>query len=258
MLTDNTQEEINNLLESFQSAIIPILGSNLFGIYLYGSLVGGDFDCEISDIDLLVVTQSDIDKNEFSKLDNMHLELTKIFPNWDDRIEVAYIAINALKTLKTQRSQIAVISPGEPFNIKDAGTDWLINWYLIREKSITFLGPDPKTFIEAISKQEYFYAVKSQMKEWYDWIVHTKNSRPFQSYAVLTMCRGLYVLQNGEQVSKKQAAIWAQKSYPQWASIIEKAITWRMDYKNKEVDPTLTYNEVEKSVLEMIELSQQM
>lgn len=246
-------EDINNLLEVFLTAITSILGEELFGIYLYGSLVCGDFDANISDIDLLVVTNDDIDKNEFSRLNDMHFELTKKFPDWKDRIEIAYIAKKSLKTFKTKKSQIAVISPGEPFNIKDAGTDWLINWYLIQEKSIALLGPDPNTFIEPISQQEYFDAVKNQAKEWYDWVTHTQSSRPFQAYAILTLCRALYALKEGQPASKMQAALWAENKYPQWASIIQKAIVWRTDYRNKEVDPTLTYPEVEKTVREMSE-----
>ena len=247
-------EEINNLLECLLIAIKQILNNKLLGVYLYGSLVWGDFDYDISDVDLLVVTEGDIDKKEFSRLDNLHLELIKKFPYWDDRIEVAYISKNALKTFKTQRSQIAVISPGEPFNVKDAGIDWLINWYLIQEKNIILLGPDPNTFIETISKEEYFEAIRSQVSEWYDWVTHTKTSRPYQAYAILTICRALCVLKKGELVSKRQAAIWTQEKYPQWASIIEKAIVWRADYRNKQVDPALTYFEVERVAREMIDM----
>lgn len=244
--------QINKVLSSLLTALKPILGDELLGIYLYGSAVWGDFDEDISDIDLLVVVKSDIDQIAFNKLNVMHHELVKQYPNWDDRIEIAYLSERALKTFKSQRSPIAVISPGEPFNIKDAGTDWLINWYLIQEKNEIVFGPDPKAFINPISTNEYIDAVKQQASEWQDWVKHTENSRPFQAYAVLTLCRALYAVENGRHASKQEAATWVQTKYPAWAAIVLKAIEWRKDYKNQQVDPSLTFKEVEKTVCEMI------
>ncbi len=59
---------INELLETLLSQIQAILGEKLVGFYLYGSLVRGDFDYEISDIDLLAATATNVDKNEFHVL----------------------------------------------------------------------------------------------------------------------------------------------------------------------------------------------
>src|SRR6188768_3271216 len=51
-----------------------VLEQKLVGVYLYGSLVWGDFDQESSDIDLLVATACDIDDQEFSNLHRMQLD----------------------------------------------------------------------------------------------------------------------------------------------------------------------------------------
>lgn len=244
--------EVNHILTWLCPKIHSVLKNNLVGIYLYGSLVSGDFDYDTSDIDLLVVTEADINKREFSILNKMHMDLVKKFKNWDDRIEIAYIAKKALKTFKQINSSIAVISPGEPFNIKNAGIDWLMNWYIVRKTSVTILGPNPNTVIEDISKDEFIFAVKNHAIDWYNWVTHTKESRSFQAYAVLTICRAFYVINNGEQVSKKQAANWAQKMYPEWATLIENALAWRTDWQNKAIDPQDTYPEVEKFVHQLI------
>ncbi|MEK7165733.1 MAG: nucleotidyltransferase domain-containing protein, partial [Patescibacteria group bacterium] len=91
------------------------------GLYLYGSLVWGDFDREISDIDLLAVTSTGINNKEFDALKIMHDEFVVTHKEWEDRIEVAYVSQQALKTFKDRNSQIAVVSQGEPFHFKDAG-----------------------------------------------------------------------------------------------------------------------------------------
>ena len=46
---------------------------NSSAFYLYGLLVSGDFDYEVSDIDLLAKTASVIDENEFAAIEKMHV-----------------------------------------------------------------------------------------------------------------------------------------------------------------------------------------
>jgi hypothetical protein len=245
--------DINKLLDLLLSRMQVILGENLFGLYLFGSLVTGDFDYGSSDIDLLAATSTDIDDEEFNALDGMHKEMTDKYGHWEDRLEIAYISVTALRTFKTQRSQIAIISPGEPFHIKDAGTDWLLNWYVVQENGVTFFGPPPGTIIEPISKEEYSRAVKEQAKDWREWVKHSMHSRPSQAYSILTMCRALYAWRNGEQVSKLQAARWAMKELPEWSSLIQNALLWREAHRDKGINHEETYPETERFVHYVIE-----
>jgi predicted nucleotidyltransferase len=59
---------INELLEELLTNTQNILGEKLVGVYLYGSLVIGDFDPTISDIDLVAALTSDLDDEEFAAL----------------------------------------------------------------------------------------------------------------------------------------------------------------------------------------------
>ena len=197
--------DVNILLDNLLFQMQQVLGANLVGLYLYGSLVTGDFDHDCSDIDLLAVTASDVNEQEFTGLQEMHTAVARVHKEWEGRIEVAYLSAAALKTFEMQRSQIVVISPGEPLNIKDAGDDWLMNWYVVREQGVTLFGPPPKTLIDPITKEEFIHSVREHAREWKEWIEHAQE-RKAQSYAMLTMCRALYAVTNGEQASKKQAA----------------------------------------------------
>ncbi|MDQ5867841.1 MAG: nucleotidyltransferase domain-containing protein, partial [Chloroflexota bacterium] len=138
---------INELLADLREGIRRILAGRLVGVYLYGSLVTGDFDMGASDIDLLAVTSSDIDSSEFEQLDRMHLDFISRNKEWEHRLEIAYLSVDALKTYRWRASNIAIISPGEPFHVKEAGKDWLLNWYIVREKGIALAGPHPMTII---------------------------------------------------------------------------------------------------------------
>ena len=218
--------DINQLLELLLSSMQKILGEKLVGVYLYGSLVIGDFDPTISDIDLVAALASDLDDKEFEALQRMHVDFAHQHKEWDDRIEVCYISLAALQTVKTGTSQVANISPGEPFHKRETPIEWLISWYLVRETSITLFGPAPKTIIEPISKDEFIGAIRAHTEAWDEWI-HDMHHRNSQAYTILTICRALYTLKCGEQVSKKQAALWAEKEFPERDSLIENALVWR-------------------------------
>jgi len=232
--------DINELLEILLSEMQKILGEKLVGLYLYGSLVIGDFDPTISDIDLVVALVSDLDDKEFEALQKMHVDFAHQHKEWDDRIEVCYISLAALHAVKTGTSQVANISPGEPFHKRETSIEWLISWYVVRETSITLFGPSPKTIIEPISKDEFLQVIRTHAKAWDEWI-HEMHNRKSQAYAILTMCRALYTLNYGEQVSKKQAALWAEKEFPEWASFIENALLWREAWRDENVDHDATF-----------------
>ncbi|MHB8626930.1 MAG: nucleotidyltransferase domain-containing protein [Aggregatilineales bacterium] len=117
--------EIRALLDLILSRMQDVLGKRLVGLYVYGSLVTGDFDSETSDIDLLSATSSDIDQVEFDALKAMHEATTLDHRKWDGRLEIAYVSLHALKTFKTERSKIGIISPGEPFHIKIDRFAWI-------------------------------------------------------------------------------------------------------------------------------------
>lgn len=219
--------KVNEVLAFLLENIHKILGSKLVGLYLEGSLVIGDFHPDISDIDLVAVISGDIDDEEFSLLKKMHETFAAEHLEWDDRIEVCYITVDALGKVKSTTSAIVNISPGEPIHRKESSKEWITNWYLTRERGIVLFGLDPKTIIEPISKDEFIQSVKDNVNSWGDWIKTFSRNTFAQSYAILAMCRAFYVIRNGDQVSKKESALWAEKEIPEWSSVIQQALVWR-------------------------------
>ncbi len=217
--------EVNNLLDELLKNMQNILGDKLVGLYLYGSLVWGDFDLNTSDIDLLAAVSSDISEQEFEGLKKMHDVFVDKHKMWNDRIEVRYISLLALQTFKVKSSPAVTISTGEPFHRIEVGNHWLMNWYMVREKGVILYGPAPNTIIEPITKAEFIESVQDHARSWSEWIKNMRR-RKAQAYAILTMCRALYAYRNGEQSSKKQAALWAKKELPEWATLIENALLW--------------------------------
>jgi predicted nucleotidyltransferase len=244
--------DINNLLSELLSQIKKIFGKKLIGFYLYGSLVWGDFDYDISDIDLLAALESDVNDQEFIALEKMHKDFTDKYKEWNDRIEVQYFSKKGLKTFKFESSKMVKISPGEPLNITDAGNKkWLTNWYFVQDYGITLFGPDPKTIIEPISKEEFIQAVKEHALDWREYVLGTKTSRGYQAYAILTLCRAFYTIRNGEQVSKHKAASWVKQQLPQYAELIDNAFVWRqakVSQGEKVIDNEATFPETKQFI----------
>ena len=228
------------LLDELCAGLHAALGSKLLGVYLYGSLVVGDFDPDISDLDLLAVLDAELTPPEFAALDATHHALVAAHPTWDDRIEIAYLTAHALRTFRRQRSPLAIISPGEPFHLIDAGDDWLMNWYLVRTVGQTLVGPPPSAWIDPIADADYLAAVRAHALAWPTYL-HPGQLRKEQGYAILTLCRAAYTLTHGRQPSKRQAAAWAAQQWPAWAGLIEDALVWRSRFRDADVDHAATY-----------------
>jgi hypothetical protein len=220
--------EINRLLDVLLAELQRILRNKLVGFYLYGSLVWGDFDIDISDVDLLAALTSDLTPDESNALKRMHDDIAARFPAWQNRIEVQYFSTHGLKTFKTQVSPMGNISPGEPFHIIKAGRDWLMNWYFVQDHGVTLYGPPPSTLIDSISVVEFVQRARDDAKEWRDRIKKIENATG-QSYAILTLCRALYTIRHRRHVSKSRAIEWAKKQYPEWATLLQNALIWRKD-----------------------------
>ena len=226
---------VEPLLAELLTGIHTALGHRLAGVYLYGSLVTGDFDPSLSDIDLLAVTAEEMDDDVFSRLDAFHRDFAAAHPRWDDRVEVAYVSAAALQGFRERPSTIAVISPGEPFHRKEAGKDWLINWWSILRHGVVLFGPPPSVYIPPISDADFTEAVRKQAQDWREW-VHHRRLRKEQSYVILTMCRALAAVETSRQLSKIAAANWAIERLPDHAQLIRDALAWRIDHRNEDVD----------------------
>ena len=228
--------EVNSLLDHLLATLQRILGSKLVSLYLGGSLVIGDFDIKRSDIDLVAVVSSEIDDKEFDDLKSMHHTLVNESPEWDDRIEVCYITAEALGKVKSSSSQIVNISPGEPIHRKVSSIEWIMNWYLTREKAITLYGPKPTQIIELLTKDDFIQSVISHVNSWDKWVSEIPKNTYAQSYVRLSLCRALYSYKNGDQVSKIQAAKWVLKELPKWSKVVNEALLWHEGPKHSPPD----------------------
>jgi predicted nucleotidyltransferase len=210
------------------------LGSNLLGLYLFGSLASGAFYPGKSDLDLIAVVDTAVEEGEqLEALRRMHDSFVSERPEWVERVEVSYVSREVLQTFGDHPSgRLAVISPGEPLHVRDAGYDSVLDWYGVCKNGEALFGPPPLDLGPEVSAGAFRHAVESTLREWSSrirapWVAYVP---AHQGYVVVTLCRALYALATGEQTDKETAAAWAAARFPESASFIQEALaTYRAD-----------------------------
>jgi predicted nucleotidyltransferase len=218
--------DVDQLLRELLDELTRVLAGALEAVYLHGSLVFGDFDPDVSDVDLLVVVASDVDDRQLAHLVELHHVFAREHPAWTDRVEAVYIASTALRSFRERESPLVVISPGEPLHRTWTTRGWVANWHLVREHGVALYGPEPDTIIPPTRHDDFEAAIRSYLPELPPRAEASGDPR-VRAYAVLTVCRALYSCRERRQISKTHAAHWAAKHYPEWSDAIQQALAWR-------------------------------
>jgi predicted nucleotidyltransferase len=229
---DHRHSDVSDLLADIQARLTRLLSGNLVGIYVFGSVASDGYDPGVSDVDLLVVTARPLAAADYVRLQQMHDAVAAGRDQWKDRIEVAYLPRQALRTFKERTSEMGIVSPGEPFHVVTAGRDWLMNWYDVREHGVVLAGPDPKTLIDPITRSELKACIRDYVRLFPE-RVRDNFHQGSDAYAVLTMCRSLHTNVVGKTPTKRVAAEWAASTYPEWSNLISQAQEWRMAGDNE-------------------------
>lgn len=239
--------EINHLLEALVKELQRILDNNLVGVYLYGSLVWGDFDYDTSDIDLMIAINQNLETQEKVQLQLLHQHITEKYQGMNNRTDIFYITTDTLKK-GVRESTLEVFFPGKTLHEKKTGYDDIMNVYFVEKKGLTLYGPSVPELTTPISTEQFIQAVKMYTQGWSEAITKTSHTRENQSFIILTMCRALYANKEKAQLSKLKAAEWVLKEYPEWTTLIQNAITWRGNWKNEMVNDEIAFAETKKFV----------
>lgn len=240
--------DVNALLDELLRSAEAVLGSQFAGMYLEGSLAGGDFDQD-SDIDFVVVTEEEVSGELFAELQAMHDRLAALDSIWAIQLEGSYISRRALRRHDPTLAIHPNIERGRGERLKMAYHDetWDIHRHILRDRGITLAGPAPETLIDLVSPDDLRRAAWAALDGWAAGLLENPSPlqhRGYQSYTVLSVCRILYTLQTGAVASKRVAALWALERLGQpWNALIDRAWSGRRDPDSeaspRDVDGTL-------------------
>lgn len=232
---------LNGLLEEFTSRVVASLGANLTGAYLQGSLAIGDFD-QHSDIDFIVVTESELTEEQVSGLNRVHEEIFdfkgryrpdcptpkgKPAPgHWETSLEGSYFPRELLRPPTPYSGDLWYLDNGSTQLERKNHDNTLVARWTLRERGIVLIGPPPKSLLDPIPADALRLEVRDDMarivREFADpfW-----NSRFGQPYAVSNFCRMALTTKTGEIHSKKAGCEWAIRGGldPKWVPLIERA-----------------------------------
>lgn len=240
-----TYPEINALLERLLAGARSVLGDDLVGLYLHGSLAAGGFVPEVSDVDFVAATAGPLPEETVTALAAMHREVATFDSPWATELEGSYIPRPALRRYNPAGARHPRIERGSStLSVEQHDSDWVINRYVLREQGVVVAGPEPETLIDPIGPNELRHAVRNLL--WWWELQLEDNARleesGYQAYAVLTMCRVLYTLEHGDVAPKPEAAAWAQGAIGEpWLSLIERALAWRPEEPMNRLDETLGF-----------------
>jgi predicted nucleotidyltransferase len=221
--------EVNEILNLLLSSVQKILINEFVGMYLSGSLATGDFDPETSDIDFLVVTTSTLSNKTIAELEAMHHRIWQGGGQWASKLEGSYISKREIRRHDPRSAPCPTVNEGKVY-LDKRGSDWIIQRHVIREQGVVLAGPDPKTLIDPVDSKDIRRAVRGVLNEWWfpmledpTWL--EEHGSEYHAFAILTMCRALYSLENGTIVSKPVAARWVQSKLDEnWRQVIEEAL----------------------------------
>jgi len=222
-------KDICRAIQLLSREIKKILQGNFIGMYIHGSLAMGDFNPASSDIDFLVVTKDLISRDLLDSLGEMHVSIMKSENKWGNRLEGSYILKHTLKRKSPPAEPRPYVNGGRLY-LAPFGYEWVLEKYGIREYGIVVEGPEPHVLINPVSPKELREASLNMLNEWWRPMLlgsESLRSAEYQAYAVLTMCRILYMFNHSVLISKPKAAKWVQENYgEEWKMLIEKAIQW--------------------------------
>ncbi len=232
------------MLHSLRSGAQSVLGERMLGMYLYGSLASGDFNPYTSDIDFIIVTIEEIRPDIVRGLEALHTRLWNSGLKWAAKLEGVYMPLSALRRFDPNAAPCPTVNEGR-FSITQQGSDWVIQRHILREYGKAVCGPSLRSYIDPVTSADLCRAVTGVLREWWlpildrpGWI----RNREYEAYATLTMCRARYTLTQGDVVSKRAAARWAQQTLDdQWGELIERAVAWPQEPQPGRLEETLNF-----------------
>jgi Domain of unknown function (DUF4111) len=211
----------------------------------------GDFDPRSSDIDFIVVTDTDIEDDLFDSLQDIHAQFAASNSVWADKIEATYVPSPALRHATPNASHYSQIEKGTRLFKAPLESGWVFQCITLRERGVVVAGPDPRTLVDSIHPQAIHSAAAEIAALWLEQAEHDPTWLPWlrqrdaQTFVILTLCRLLYSLATGSVASKPRAAEWAHKELGEpWATLIERTLARQHEVGNiaqSEEEQTLAF-----------------
>jgi predicted nucleotidyltransferase len=243
----NTPRFVRQFLRETLSVVHSIVGGNLIGMYLYGSLTMGCFNPRSSDIDVILAAREKLSKEQRNEI----VEYLKGVGSKDRRIELSIVDADVVRN--PQYPMMVDLHYEHWGNIfhNEKDNEILSNLYTTRKRGFCVWGAP---IISVFSKIPAQYHLRSVMED----LDHTRrylHESPedigynVPVYWVLGSCRILAFIREGRVLSKLEGGRWALANLPkEHHNLIGQALSCyqgkekeNSTWNNKELDAFADY-----------------
>jgi hypothetical protein len=224
--------EVNTVVRDLLTSMQAILGAQLRGLYLVGSLALGDFHPQDSDLDLVIVTVGTLSDETVASLREVHQRFDQSASAWATRLDAVYIPQEVLRERFPTAARYPIVEWPGLLALKPLESGWPIQRYTLREYGVVVSGPDPRSLLDPVNPDDLRQASAAIVERWRDqaqrdreWIAWLREPANL-TFVVLTLCRLLYTLETGSVASKPAAARWVERTLPsRWSGLLGHATT---------------------------------
>ena len=150
-------DKVSALLKRLTEELPVALGQNLVGLYVYGSLTQRAFDARRSDIDCIAVTRQGLSQAQFKKLAASLARLSESEP-WAARLQITLLSRHEILT---RDSKACLYQFGVLKRIRSDGNP--IIWMNVLRSGIVLTGPQPRSFVPAITREMLLRALEREV-----------------------------------------------------------------------------------------------
>lgn len=207
--------------------------AHFYGIYLYGSLALGAFEEQVSDIDVIALTQGAWSSQELGQLAAFHERLIREQP-MGRRLEVLYVPVDHLG--KSRRDADLAPYPSVhdgQFLPASSGDLNGVTWWILKHKGICLLGVEREALPFDYEWRQVLLTMRfnldvyfaRQLKRFYIYLHPSA-----VEFAISNLCRILSTIEDGEIVSKSASLkLWRTRLPARWRRLLDEA--WRIRHR---------------------------
>ena len=217
-----------SILDEIINKSKEILGENLIGIYLHGSMAMGCFNPDKSDIDLIIVVEDDIsDAQKLALMEHIVL-LNRQAPR--KGLEISVVKRQYCKPFVYPTPFELHFSPMHLKWFQDAPQDYVdkmkgedidlaAHFTIIREYGVVLWGEKIEEVFAPVPRENYLASICADVENATDVILKGP------VYIILNLCRVLAFVKDGLYLSKEKGGQWGMERLPsEYHSVIEQAL----------------------------------
>lgn len=248
--------EYKNLVSEFVKSCIRILGENLTGVYLHGSMAMGCFNPLLSDIDMIVVVEGAI--NDGQKLCLMK-EIVRLNRNAPAKgLEISFVQRKFCKPFVYPTPFELHFSPdhlqwfyhdpqGYIERMKGEDKDLAAHFTIINHYGIRLYGEEIEKIFASVPKKDYADSILYDIENAAEAVLENP------VYVILNLCRALAYFKNDLILSKEEGGKWALSHVErEFSSVVEKALLAYRTSGALQIDQNLAVR-LAKNALQAIE-----